>query len=92
VVHKGAAISRKVDSCDVCLLLNLGLLTEERARIVDHPYLLYVPPADSVPPLAAREIPPALIHRELVRQPIFKALWRIGKFLSAKLIDGALVS
>jgi hypothetical protein len=27
---------------DVCLLLNLGLLTEERARIVAHPYLLYV--------------------------------------------------
>ena len=34
---------REVDSCDVCLLLNLGLLTEERARIVDYLYLLYVP-------------------------------------------------
>jgi hypothetical protein len=44
-------VSRKGgdSTCDVCLLLNLGLLTEETARIVDHPYLLYVPPADSVP-------------------------------------------
>ena len=41
--------SRKGDdsTCDVCLLLNLGLLTEERARIVDHPYMYR--PGDSVP-------------------------------------------
>jgi hypothetical protein len=31
---------REVDSCDVCLLLNLGLLTEDRAQIVNHPYLI----------------------------------------------------
>ncbi len=49
---------REVDSCDVCLLLNLGLLTEERARIVDHRYLLYVPAWRFCPTSpAAPEIP-----------------------------------
>jgi hypothetical protein len=48
--NRTAIIADGGDStCDVCLLLNLGLSTEERARIVDHPYLLYVPPGDSVP-------------------------------------------
>jgi hypothetical protein len=40
-----APISRKRGdfTCDVCLLLNLGLLTEEMAQIVVHPYFLCVP-------------------------------------------------
>jgi hypothetical protein len=34
----------------------------------------------------------ALIHREFILGPVFKAFWRIGRFLAVELVDGTFVS